>query len=318
VEERRGVNEFWWPIAYHPRQFDAVIMQMHGVANPSYDAPICILMTSCIDPYLGPCNSWVDSFDAIPVFSKVHQDLLCEKRGISPGKCHITGLGVDMRVYERSGSVRRKPFHMLYANDPARGLFYVLDIFDLVKKEMPLASLHITYDFDRQMGVHAWQHSQMAQLLWECKRRIRDTDGVRSLGGIDRDGIIKEQLGCRVHCMPSDPPAVGTQIHGITQMECAAAGAALVLSDIEAFPEVFTGGATILPVIGKFIPDLERRITASDYASVVVGLMQDPVAWQRSSNAARLFARKHTWHQVVKRWVIMLQGLGIISKSGRG
>jgi glycosyltransferase involved in cell wall biosynthesis len=334
IDEQRGPNEHWWPQAYYPHQADVAVMQMHAVGDPQYDAPICVLMTSCVDPYLGPNHAWAGSFDAIPVFSQVHKDLLCKLRPVAPEKVHITGLGVDLADYDvplagvNTDSIpytfdlaearrqQRDPYgplktpgRMLYANDPARGLFYTLDVFDKVKEQVPEATLHVTYDFDKQLSWRAWEHSQMAQFLWDCKRRIESTPGMVNLGGLTREGIIREQLGCQVHCMPSDPPGIGTQTHGITQMECAAAGCALVLSDIEAFPEVFGAGAAILPVIGKYEPTLERRIAAADYAEVVVGLMRDPEQWAEASRKARALAEQNTWSIVVDKWERMLEGL---------
>ncbi len=323
TDEQRGENEYWWTKDCFPRRFDVAIMQMHAVPDPQYDAPFCILMTSCVDPYLGPNHAWAEQFDAIPVFSEVHKQLLCKLRPVKPEKCHVTGLGVDLSDYVTGWTIiengEAKPSHwrgtkapgrLLYANDPARGLFYTLDIFDELKKQVPEATLHVAYDFDKQLSWRAWEHSQMAQLLWECKRRIESTPGVVNVGGLDRAGIIREQLECQVHCMPSDPPGLGTQTHGITQLECAAAGAALVLSDTEAFPECFGQGATILPVIGKYVPELERRITADDYAEVVIELMRDPEKWQEASRKARALAETMTWDHVIANWERMLAQLG--------
>ena len=131
--------------------------------------------------------------------------------------------------------------------------------------------------------------------------------GAVNLGALDRAGIIREQLECQVHCMPSDPPGIGTQTHGLLQMECAAAGCALVLSNIEAFPEVFGDAAIILPVVGRYEPSLERRITAQDYAEVVVELMQDSSKWEEASRKARALAECNTWSIVVDRWETMLE-----------
>jgi glycosyltransferase involved in cell wall biosynthesis len=317
-DEQRGPNLWYWEPAYHPHTADVAIMQMHAVDNPEYEAPYCILMTSCVDPYVGPGDSFAKSFDAVPVFSRVHKALLCATRPIDPAKCHVTGLGVDLEDYDagvftgptgETLAFGKTPGRMLYANDPARGLFYALDVFDKVKEQVPGATLHVAYDFDKQLSWRAWEHSQMAQFLWECKRRIESTPGVVNVGGLDRAGIISEQLECQVHCMPSDPPGVGTQTHGITQMECAAAGAALVLSDVEAFPEVFGEGAEILPVIGHYIPSAERRCDAADYAGVVVELMRSPEKWAEASRKARALAEKNTWSAVLDRWETMLAGL---------
>lgn len=343
-DERRGPNEFWWPPDCFPKRFDVAIMMMHARENPEYEAPFCILMTSCIDPWLGPDNAFANSFDAVPVFSQVHKDLLCQARPIPPEKCHMTGLGVELKdyfppegspeysetlLYAIFGDMRKQrkireevagrhsqwrdkekvPGRLLYGNDPARGLFYMLDIFDKVKARVPYATLHVTYDFDTQHSWRAWEHSQMAEMLWDCKRRLETTPGVVNLGGLDRAGIIREQLECQVHCAPQDPPGVGTQTHGIMQMECAAAGAALVLSDVEAFPEVFGAGAKILPVIGKFLPQRQNRCDAGDYAEVVISLMKDPRKWATWSRKARALAERNTWSAVVTRWETMLAGL---------
>ncbi len=327
VDEQRGECEFWWPREYHPHQFDVAIQQMHVNSNPDYDAPILVLMTSCVDPNLGPDHQWASQIDAYPLFSETHKRLLLQLRPTVPeDRCHVTGLGVDLADYSMptAGYVKsllpgdyeeawrnshKSSTRLLYANDPARGLFYTLDVFDHVRREVTDATLHVAYDFDRQLSWHAWDHSQIAQLLWECKRRLGTTPGVVNVGGLPRADLIREQLECQVHCMPSDPPALGTQTHGITQMECAAAGAALVLSDVEAFPEVFSEGATILPVIGRYLPDQERRVDAQDYAAVVVELMRDRDKWEEASRKARALAEKHTWDIVCDRWEEMLSKL---------
>jgi glycosyltransferase involved in cell wall biosynthesis len=310
VDEQRGPNLWYWPPAYYPHTADVAIMQMHAVDNPEYEAPLCVLMTSCVDPYVGPGDAFAGSFDAVPVFSQVHKTLLCATRPIAPERCHVTGLGVDLTDYQcETFTTGKVPGRMLYANDPARGLFYTLDVFEKVRAQVPEAELHVAYDFDKQLSWRAWEHSQMAQFLWECKQRIEGTPGVVNVGGLDRAGIIREQMECQVHCMPSDPPGIGTQTHGITQMECAAAGCALVLSDVEAFPEVFGEGAEILPVIGTYIPSAERRCDAADYAGVVVELMRDPEKWAEASRKARALAERNTWDAVVDRWEMMLAGL---------
>lgn len=324
VDEQRGPTEWWWPPAYHPREFDIAIMQMHINPDPHYDAPILVLMTSCVDPIIGDFGPHID---AVPCFSEVHQRLLLQMRPmIAPEKCYLTGLGVDLADYEHPEGCylpaflaptsqdtwrtsMKVPGRMLYANDPARGLFYVLDIFDLVRQKVPYATLHVAYDFDTQLSWRAWEHSQMAQLLWDCKRRLESTPGVVNLGELTREQIIREELETQVHCMPSDPPGLGTQTHGITQAECAAAGAALVLSDVEAFPEVFGEGAILLPTIGRYLPEVQRRVTAADYAEVVVELMTDAEKWQEASRKARALAETMTWGRVVDRWEEMLQDL---------
>lgn len=319
VDEQRGPNEHWWPPTYFPRKVDVAVIQMHAFQNPEYDAPLCVLMTSCIDPYVGPNDEWVPAFEAVPVFSEVHKKLLLETRPFKPEQVFVTGLGVNLADYYveynplRDGDYLRqlqskKVYgRMLYANDPARGLFYTLDVFDEVKKNVPEATLHVAYDFDNQWEMRKYEHSQMAEYLLECKKRLDSTPGVRNLGGLNRREIIREQIECAVHCYPSDPPGRGTQTHGLTQLECAAAGAALVLSDVEAFPEIFGEGAQILPTIGTYVPALERRYEAKDYAYYVSALMRNPLDLEKQSHKARRLAESMTWDVVIEKWERMLE-----------
>lgn len=307
VEEcKDGV--WWWPSHYHPTDFDIAVQQVAINPQPDYDADLLIFMMSYSDPFLGPNGEWADKVDAYPVFSTVHKNMLLKYRPTVPAdRIFITGLGVDLNDYKLR--VEKVSGRMLYANDPARGLFPLLDIFDLVKKEVPQATLHIAYDFDRQLVNRMWEHSHLAQMLLECKYRIAHTEGVESLGGISRQELIYEQLECQVHCMPSDPPAPGIQTHGITQMECAAAGAALVLSDVEAFPEVFGSGAIILPVIGRFYPESSYRVSPADYAHHIIKLMSEPKEWEKASKRAKALARLNNWDRVVENWENMIASL---------
>lgn len=320
AEEQRGPNEWWWGEQAHPTQADAVVM-VHSLANVApYSADFLIYATNGIDPMLGPNHEMASGIDAFPVFSQKHADLLMKARPtVKPEQCFVTGLGVNIWEFGRGAkgmptrtedfSVIPTPGRMLYANDPARGLWHVLDIFDLVKAQVPHATLHVAYDFNRQFEPLRWQASHLAELMWDCKRRIESTEGVVNLGSLSSEHLVREQLQCQVHVMPSDPPNVGSQIHGITQMECAAAGAALVLSDTEAFPEVFGEAATILGVPGTYIPQVERRVDVQDWADVVVELMQDSEKWQAASQAARALAEQNTWAHVIERWEQMLATL---------
>jgi hypothetical protein len=327
VEDQRGPTLWYWPPNTHPLGSDVAVQLMHVNPNAEYDAKLLLLMTFGIDPLLGPDNQWAEQVDGFPVLSAKHGELLRKNRPTVPeSKCFVTGLGVDLEHYPiisycetcceedycgKPGGycdTTKVPGRLLYSNDPTRGLPALLDIYDKVRERVPEASLHIAYDFDRNLGVWAWQHSYQAQMMWDCKRRIETTPGIVNLGALTREQIIREQLQCQVHCMPST--ADRDQLHGLSQLECAAAGAALVLSDICAFPEVFGEGATILPQVGQYIPELERRIDASDYAEIVVELMQNPEVWQAASQKARALAEKNTWSAVIDRWEKMIEELG--------
>lgn len=325
-DEQRGPSEWWWGPQAHPTKADAVVM-VHSLAGADdYAGDALIYATNGVDPYLGPDGRLAELVAAFPVFSRNHGELMCAQNPtIDKSRCVVTGLGVDLGEYpdrrdplEERAVPDRVPGRIWVGNDPARGLWHVLDTFEKVQAAYPEASLHITYDFDRQFEQHRWRQNSLAETMRECRSRLKTIPGVVNLGSLDRSGVIQQQLEAMVHLWPSDPPNVGSQIHGISQMEAAAAGCALVLSDTEAFPEVFGGVAEILPVPGRFVPDPDgngRRIDAQDYADVVLELLRDPEAWAKASRDSRKLAEQHTWAAVIDKWNAMLGMLSAQEKA---
>src|SRR5207245_2689365 len=109
-----------------------------------------------------------------------------------PDKCFITGLGVDLRDYPVAGTPIEG--RLLFANDPARGLWHVLDIFDKLRELVPSASLHVAYDFNKQFEAHRWNATALSEKMWDCKRRIEYTPGITNVGALSRADLIQEQL----------------------------------------------------------------------------------------------------------------------------
>ena len=315
-DERRGESEWWWPSSYGPRRADVVVMVGSLAGAEHYEADGLVYATngaSLPDQLTAEVAGLVSAY---PVFSRCHADLLCRLNPIPPERCVVTGLGVDIDEYTPlsqksgwTGDRLRIPGRIWVGNDPARGLLPTLDVFDLVREQVPHATLRVTYDFDRQFEAQKWRQNAMGEMFWEMKRRLENTPGVVALGSLSREELIREQLEAQVHLWPSDPPNVGSQIHGLSQMEAAAAGCALVLSDVEAFPEVFGEAAVCLPLIGTYLAAAERRVEAADYAREVVRLMTKPKAWATASKAARHLAEKNTWEDVIGSWLLMLDAL---------
>lgn len=334
--ELRAPTLFYWGRGNHPTAADCVVM-VHSLEHIGpYSADLLVLASNGLGADLGPGDEFASGLDAVACFSQCHVDLLTQAHPrIRKEICHVTGLGVDPwdatnfpcssddpMCQPANASVHgtwhttglaieryKVPGRMLYANDPQRGLWHVIDIFERVQQAIPDATLHITYDWDRSFNNLKWGASHMAERFWEIDARIKANPGIVSLGQLTREQVIREQLECQVHVMPSDPPNSGSQIHGISQMECAAAGCALVLSDTEAFPEVFGEAAIILPLPGWYDPRAERRWDTQDWAEIVIDLMKDSNAWAGGSGRARSLAEKNTWSRVVDNFDAMLAAL---------
>lgn len=308
--EMRSDRLFYWGKNNQPTTADAIVMVHNLERLGPYTSDVLVLASNGLGADLGPNDDFCTGLDAVATFSECHTELLIQAHPkIRREICHVTGLGVDPEDYKVQKGYNKCPCRLLFANDPQRGLWHVLDIFELVQKSIPDATLHISYDFDRSFNNIRWGASHLAETIWQCKERIEANDAITNLGALSREQVIREQLECSVHVMPSDPPNIGSQIHGISQMECAAAGAALVLSDTEAFTEVFGEAAEILPLPGWFDPRAERRYDCQDWAEIVVDIMRDPARWEEMSRKSRALAEKNTWSRVVDRFEAMLLSL---------
>lgn len=327
-EERRADTLWYWGPQNHPTVANVVVVT-HQIdpQTMTFQAEACILAHTGCTPYLGPDGSWANGVDAWPVFTEAHRALLLQYNPlIERERTFLTGLGVNIEEYDvhdgdiflggRHERVEKVPGRMFFSNDPMRGLLETLDIFDLVRDEVPDATLHVGYDFDAQFERVKFEHSWRAQYLMDCDRRMETTPGVTKLGPLSRADVIREELECQVHCYPSDPPGPGTQTHGILQLELAAAGAALVLSDVEAFPELFGECSVLLPVVGKYVPSWERRCQPGDYAFAVVELMKDESKRRDFVACGRALAERNTWDRVCDEWETMLET--VLSKTREG
>lgn len=307
-DERRGPTEWWWGPDNHPTRADVVVV-LHSLAFADQYAGDALVLASNGAEVPGMDDRLASRVAAFPVFSRVHGELLCRLNpGVPVGRVVVTGLGVDLDEYPLHPE--KIPGRTWVGNDPSRGLWHVLDVLERVQQRVPEASLAISYDFDANFERLKWHQNAMAEMLWECKRRIAAIPNVLNLGALERPAVVRQQLAAQVHLWPADPANVGTQLHGQSQMEAAAAGCALVVSDVEAFPEVFGEAATILPTIGTFVPDPVgeegMRVDAQDYADVVVELLTDDAAWDAASRKSRALAERHTWRHVTDRWLALV------------
>lgn len=310
-EEWRAPTLCYWPPGNHPSRAN-VVVAVHSLEFAEQYAGDALVLASNGAEVPGLDDRLASLVAAFPVFSRVHGELLCRLNpGIDASRCVVTGLGVDLADYPLHPE--KVPGRIWVGNDPSRGLWHVLDVLERVQERVPDASLAISYDVDTNFERLKWHQNAMAEMLWECRRRIATIPNVLNLGALERPDVVRHQLAAQVHLWPSDPANVGTQLHGQSQMEAAAAGCALVLSDVEAFPEVFGEAAEILPTIGTFVPDPVGedgvRVDAGDYADAVVEVMTDPDRWAEASRKSRALAEKHTWDRVVERWLAMVDQL---------
>ena len=303
--EQRGPTLWYWPPVAFPTHADVVIA-MHNLAHVAeYDAPVLVLASNGPDPYLGPNACDARLIDRAVCFSQTHVDLL---RDVSPEipreKCRAIGLGVDPEAYRRG--IAKTPGRMLWASDPTRGLWHMLDIFRLVREAEPEAELRIAYDFASKFDAWKWDASSVAEALWRCKFGM-EMPGVTAIGGLRHEQMAAEQMAAWLFAYPCDPLTPGTELFCLAALESAAAGCPLILSDLPALREVFADAATFLPIPGTYSPADECRFDVRDWADVIVEITRDVSQWIDMSNRSKDLAERHTWGKVVDQWEAMLR-----------
>jgi len=300
--EQRGPTLWWWPPTSHPVSCD-VYVPWHNLEFLGTVATDRVVFAS--NGLGADRGAQPDLVADVVTFSDCHTELLEKEMPLWKGRCRVLGLGVDLDEYPKAMPTKDRRV-MLVGNDPARWAPMLLDVFDRVRREVPDAQLHVTYtDLVEEYERYRWGQNAFDEVMRESVVRLSRTPGISILGRLDRAGLVREQVVAGVHCYPSDPPNLGSQIHGIFQMECAAAWTPLILSDVEAFPEVFKDTGYMLPRVGTF--DGESRVGADWYASAVVHVMGlGDTEYGRMARKARLVAEKHRWKDVIQRWERLL------------
>ena len=112
----------------------------------------------------------------------------------------------------------RVPYRFVWCSSPDRGLEELLDMWPLIKKEMPKAHLKIFYGWDYfDTSLHIPLQRQFKQRI----RRLIQQDGVEWCGRIGQDELANElkQADAMIY-----PPHSFRETYGITFLEAQAAG----------------------------------------------------------------------------------------------
>lgn len=169
-----------------------------------------------------------------------------------PEKMWITRNGVDVKRFEDAekrrdeAGVTRNPHRMVWASSPDRGLHHLLDIFPLVKKEVPDAELAICYTFDKTLADYTKGqpgsifHQQLAQAA-----KLKELEGVTFYEHLTQPALADLMVQSGVLVYPCDPVR-DTETYCNVVNEALAAGMQVVMSNADCLPENFADWATQL------------------------------------------------------------------------
>lgn len=225
--------------------------------------------------------------DKIITISPYHEKYIQAAYGPTD-KTYTIDLGVNVEEYKDQEKV---PGKLIYCSVPRRGLNNLLTLFPEIKKRVPHATLVITSDY------RLW--GQESGLNEEFIRAFSEMPGVTFLGKIPRSELVTHQKSAEIMAYPCDYE----ECFCISALECIAAGAVPVTSDIGALKTTVAEAGIVLSNTPGY-PEYDIKFVES-----VVTLLTN----KEKINELRLNAIKHIkshdWSVIAGTWEELITNL---------
>ncbi len=249
-------------------------------------------------------------YDRVLCLSQWHKEFVCGVYPyLDPERVVVTRNGIDLDMFanpeERNQT--RNPHRAVYSSSPDRGLQTALELWPLVRAEVPDAELHVFYGFD---NLRRGRPSDVA-LADKLEATAKATAGVVLHGRIAPRQLAREFLNSGVWFYPT----WFSETSCITAMQAQAAGLYCVTSPIAAlnetvghFGEIASGAPEPVDIQSSF----ELHSPTPEYVGRVVALVVDCMSGKepetRAANAGRA-AENFSLVTLASDWSAMLSAL---------
>jgi glycosyltransferase involved in cell wall biosynthesis len=190
---------------------------------------------------------------------------------------------------------------LVYCSTPFRGLEQLLDIFPLIRKQVPDAELHVYSD----MKIYQYNKDQDDNRCGHIYEKLKQgIDGVVNHGSVGQKRLARELEKCKILAYSNTFPETSC----IAAMEAQASGCVAVTTRLGALPEtVGPHGIFVDGLPGK--DDFDER-----FAKECVTLLSDQERWEARARAAREWIlNNNCWSVVAGQFITIVEGL----KKGR-
>jgi glycosyltransferase involved in cell wall biosynthesis len=249
------------------------------------------------------CKDGYDGFvDIYAALSPAHAKHLKESvPEITPHKVTWIPNSINPEFFE--GNETRVPHSMVWCSSPDRGLHRLLEIFPLIRKRVPDASLKIFYRFEPWYEAQKDQISKAgarARYINECFKRLGRSgeNGIKLVGPIGNKAMIRELMRTQVFPYTSDCLAF-TEGFSVATLDACAAGVVPLVSDADALGDLYRNVAHVIP--GRPADHKDEWIDA-----IIRALTDEP--FQRIvTERAQSFSRKFNRNKVAQLWKNLLE-----------
>lgn len=246
--------------------------------------------------------------DAVLALSRWHKGFLHDTyRFLGDEHVIVTRNGIAAgRFGKRPNKVGNK---LVYASSPDRGIERLLEVFPLIRAQVPNAELEVYYGFDtwRSMCLAYSDKKGLEKIAYyEALLTKNAPPGVRFMGRVGQQQLADAYLKAKVWAYPT----WFSETSCISAMEAQAAGCVPVTSALAALEETVKHGFLL-----RGADNTKEYQTA--FVETVVKLLKDETLREEYASAGRQWALHNLgWDLLAQDWEAMF--LAQVAKKGRG
>lgn len=221
--------------------------------------------------------------------SPYHVNYHRERYGVAAERISHIEIGVRQQDYR--ARVRKVPGQCIYCSIPDRGLEHLAVIWPQIKELVPHATLFITSDY------RLWGISYPGNDRWV--ERFRGMPGVRFVGRVAREELVRLQLSSDLMVYPSDYE----ELFCVSAAECMVAGAYPITSTFGALPTTARAGTLItgLPASASYRMAFVKR---------AVSLLRDREELSRLQREISAYAKaRFRYSDIADRWIGIIRDI---------
>jgi len=223
-----------------------------------------------------------------------------------PEKWVVIPDGCDPDLYTEGQKV---PGRVVFTSSPDRGLHWLLQEWQNIKAQVPEANLRIFYHFSQgdveefERGFKIWSPSimelgQRTRYFRNAIKKLKPLD-VEHVGSVSRDQLVQELNQAMVLGYPTSVVSDFCEGFGCSVMEACAAGCVPVISDVDAFGDLYGG---IVPMIKSPV-----NTHMGEFTDLVVKMLRNGSERDEAVRKCKDLANKYTWKLAADKYIDVIQ-----------
>jgi glycosyltransferase involved in cell wall biosynthesis len=232
----------------------------------------------------------IANFTKCIVLSDYHRSLFPM---IPDEKILLSANGIDPEEFEKlDGTIERDPHKVLYTSSHVRGLAYLYDVWEDVKKAVPDATLDVYYGRQSYDAVHKGNPERM-KWMDDLMTQAESLDGVTDHGRASQQHVMEEAFRSGIWAYPCLWP----EIYCIAAIKNQAGGAIPVATDFAAINETVQYGSKIHGEDGGY-----NEAFLTEYKEKLIWWLQHPEEQEKIRIKMQKWARTNSWLAVAEQW----------------